>query len=133
MTPKAKLLAILPLLLLSVAAAAQPGPQCRAAGGLLAPPAPFEVPAPKRMTCGRFCATPSYVSDELGGTGSSCAAALSDLAAQVTSEANSACLSITGFHACSVLVQDPPACQNRGGGIYVQIGWGYYRCTDNSC
>jgi hypothetical protein len=110
---------------------AQSGPVCSATT------LDLNLPVQARpAACGLYCDTSTeYVVGLMAGSGSSCAAALSDLTAQITAYANQHCRSLpfTGYPSCNVIVNHSPACTTNGPGLYSQIGWGYYYCQDTTC
>lgn len=94
----------------------------------------LSVPAQARpATCGPFCDSTQYATENMAGSGSSCAAALSALTSQITAYANGQCRSITGFAACMIEVKHPAVCTMDTPGLYWQIGYGYYHCRDTTC
>ena len=121
---------LLPALALMLApGVAQSAPTCPAAT------LNWNLPAQARpATCGLYCDTSmEYNMNNMAGSGSSCAAALSDLTAQITAYANQRCRSITGHASCQIIVEHPATCTMDGSGVYWQIGYGFYHCQETTC
>ncbi len=108
--------------------AAQGGPACSATALNLTPPAQARPAA-----CGLYCDTSTgYVTGLFSGSGSSCAAALSDLTAQISAYAGQRCMALNGHTRCNVTVY-PAGCATNGPGVYTRIGYGDYYCADTTC
>ena len=84
-------------------------------------------------SCGLYCDTSTeYETGLMSGSGSSCAAALSDLTAQLSAYAGQQCMSLTGHTRCDVTVY-PAGCATEGPGVYSRIGYAFYYCADTTC
>jgi hypothetical protein len=103
-----------------------------------APPAsaPSVLFAPKgEVTCGQKCfASEGGTTATLDGFGSTCAETLSNLTAELDSEANTACQNFSGFRACSVVIHITVGCVPDGDPQYlIEEGYATYSCIDTTC
>ncbi|HEY0781004.1 MAG TPA: hypothetical protein VGE98_01005 [Thermoanaerobaculia bacterium] len=85
-----------------------------------------------RTTCAPTCAPGMHQSELFAGSGVSCAAATSDLSAQLEKYAKGYCLGETGFSFCSLQVFPAGSCRLEGG-VYSQLGYVNFHCRDILC